>query len=124
MKKVFIESHGFTDKVQELLDDDNYALFQKQLLGQPEQGTVMPGCGGLRKVRVRDPKRRKGKRGGARVIYLHVPEANWIYLLDIYGKGEKDDLNVAERKLLRQLAAEFKREALQAAARARKGDTI
>src|SRR5439155_21622048 len=90
MKKIFIESREFTKQVQKFLDDDAYALFQKELLAQPEQGTLMPGCGGLRKVRLRDPRRGKGKRGGTRVIYLHVPQMNWIYLLDIYGKHEKD----------------------------------
>jgi hypothetical protein len=123
MKKVFIESRGFTDAVRKFLDDDAYALFQKQLLAQPDLGTVIPGCGGLRKVRVGDPRRRKGKRGGARVIYLHVPEVNWIYLLDIYGKDEKDDLSAAEKKTLRRLADDFKKEAVQAAI-ARRRDTI
>lgn len=77
----------------------------------------MPGCGGLRKIRTGDPRRRKGKRGGARVIYFHVPEANWIYLLDIYGKDEKEDLNAAEKKILKRLASEFKKEAIRAASR-------
>jgi hypothetical protein len=75
----------------------------------------MPGCGGLRKMRFADPRRRKGERGGVRVIYLHVPQADWIFLLDLYGKDEKDDLSAAEKKVLRQLAAEFKEAALRAA---------
>jgi hypothetical protein len=80
----------------------------------------MPGCGGLRKIRLANPRRGKGKRGGARVIYLHVPEVNWIYLLDIYGKDEKEDLSAAEKKILKRLAEEFKQEAMRAASRAAK----
>jgi putative transcriptional regulator len=91
MKKLFIESREFTNVVQQFFHDEAYAAFQTQLLAQPDKGRVMPGCGGLRKIRVGDPTRRKGKRGGARIIYLHVPEANWIYLLDIYGKDEKGE---------------------------------
>lgn len=117
MKKLFIESPGFTDAVHEFFDDETYADFQKQLLAQPNKGTVMPGCGGLRKIRTANPRRRKGKRGGARVIYLHVPEANWIYLLEVYGKDEKDDLSAAEKKILKRLAGEFKKEAIRAASR-------
>ena len=71
----------------------------------------MPGCGGLRKIRAADPKRGKGKRGGARVIYLHVPAAKRFYLLDVYGKDEKADLSANEKKQLRQLAEQLKREA-------------
>ena len=35
----------------------------------PELGDVMPGTGGLRKVRWEDARRGKGKRVGLRVIY-------------------------------------------------------
>src|SRR5207248_7127996 len=108
MKKLFIESRAFTEEVQQFFDDEAYAAFQKELLAQPDRGTIMPGCGGLRKLRVVDPRRRKGKRGGARVIYLHVPQVDWIFLLDIYGKDEKDDLSPAEKKALKLLAEGFK----------------
>jgi hypothetical protein len=116
MKKTFIESSGFTARVRDFLDEDAYAALQNELMEWPETGAVMPGCGGLRKMRFADPRRRKGKRGGVRVIYLHVPAIDWIFLLDLYGKDEKDDLSAAEKKVLRQLAAEFKEAALRAAA--------
>ena len=74
----------------------------------------MPGCGGLRKIRIADPKRGKGKRGGARVIYLYVPEAKWFFMLDIYGKDEQDDLSPAQKKTLAQLINELKHQALAA----------
>jgi len=46
------------------------------------------------------------------VIYLPVPEADWIYLLDIYSKDEKDDLTGDEKKVLRRLAERFRSEAI------------
>jgi hypothetical protein len=116
MKKTFIESSGFTARLPDFLDEDAYAALQNELLELPETGKVMPGCGGLRKMRFADPRRRKGKRGGVRVIYLHVAETDWIFLLDLYGKDEKDNLSAAEKKVLRRLAEEFKKEALRAAA--------
>ena len=54
------------------MSDEALADCQRELLNDPEMGSVMPGCGGLRKMRVAHPRRGKGKRGGARVIYLHV----------------------------------------------------
>ncbi|GDY06651.1 hypothetical protein LBMAG52_01370 [Planctomycetia bacterium] len=63
MKAVFIESSEFTEWVAECLPDDAYAVLQQELMDQPDKGDVMPGCGGLRKVRTADPKRGKGKRG-------------------------------------------------------------
>jgi hypothetical protein len=114
MKATFIEATGFTESVSDMLTDQAYAKLQSLLLENPESGDVMPGCGGLRKIRLADFKRRKGKRGGCRVIYLHVPTARRIYMLDIYGKGEKEDLSANEKKQLRQLADQLKKEAIQA----------
>ena len=78
------------------------------LVVNPHAGRVMPGCGGLRKIRFRDPHRGKGSRGGLRVIYLYLPEPCWVFLLDIYDKDEKDDLSSEEKKILARLAARIK----------------
>jgi hypothetical protein len=112
MKATFIETTGFTRDIADFLPDYAYAKLQQRLMENPADGDVMPACGGLRKARTADPKRGKGKRGGARVIYLHVPTARRFYLLDIYGKDEKDDLSAAEKKQLRQLAERLKKEAI------------
>src|SRR6266851_7355075 len=112
MKATFIETTGFTRSISDFLPDNAYAKFQQRLMMNPDDGDVMPGCGGLRKARTADPKRGKGKRGGARVIYLHVPTAKRFYLLDIYGKDEKDDLSADEKKQLRRLVEQRKKEAI------------
>lgn len=117
MKAVFVETTSFTEWVSDYLPDDSYARLQQELMDNPQKGTPMPGCGGLRKVRSADPNRGKGKRGGVRVIYFYVPEAKWFFMLDIYGKDEKDDLSADERKQLRKLADELKKQAIVAAKR-------
>ena len=113
MKAVFVETRSFTNLVKEYFADDaDYQEFQMMLLEHPEKGDVIQGCGGLRKVRWRDVKRRKGARGGLRVIYLHVPEISRFLLLDVYNKDEADDLTKEERKFLADLADEYRIEAL------------
>jgi hypothetical protein len=57
--------------------------------------------GGLRKVRWATKGR--GKSGGVRVIYFYVTAAAQIRLIAIYKKGVKDDLNAAEKKVLKKL---------------------
>jgi hypothetical protein len=111
MKAVFIESTEFTQWVSAHLPDDAYAALQQELLDDPLKGRVMPGCGGLRKIRTPDPRRGKGKRGGARVIYLYVPEAKCFFMLDVYDKDEQEKLSSSEKKTLAALATEFKRQA-------------
>lgn len=119
MNRSFIEATEFTEWVTEYLTDDQYAAMQQELLLDPEKGDVMPGCGGLRKLRVGDPKRGKGKRGGARAIYLDVPEAGIIFFLDIYGKDDKDDLSPSEKKALKALVEVYKREVSRGARKLR-----
>jgi hypothetical protein len=114
MNATFVETRSFTEAVTSFLSDDLYAGLQRRLMENPDAGDVMPSCGGLRKIRAVDPRRRKGKRGGARVIYLHIPAARRFYMIDIYGKDEKDDLSAAEKKMLRQLAARLKAESVLA----------
>ncbi len=72
------------------------------------------------KTFVETTNRQKGKRGGARVIYLHVAEAEQFLMLDVYSKGEKDDLTPAEKKDLRELARQYKGLMVEAARKAEK----
>jgi hypothetical protein len=61
------------------LDDDEYAALQEFLMQNPEAGKVVPGSGGVRKLRWRHGS--SGKRGGLRVLYFvrHQPNEFWIY---------------------------------------------
>jgi mRNA-degrading endonuclease RelE of RelBE toxin-antitoxin system len=111
MNKLFIETREFTEWVTTFLADDEYAALQRELQVSPDRGDVIPGCDGLRKLRIRDPSRGKGKRGGARVIYLHVPESDRIYLVTIYSKEQRDDLSAGQKKLYRQLVKVLKQQA-------------
>ena len=67
------------------LSDDEFARLQMVLRDNPTAGVVIPGSGGIRKLRWR--RQGMGKRGGVRIIYyLHRPHTTW--LLTIYAKGE------------------------------------
>jgi hypothetical protein len=66
------------------------------LAGNPRVGAVVPGTGGLRKLRWALPGR--GKSGGARVIYYYQNESIPLYVLDIYAKNQKTNLSAAEKK--------------------------
>jgi hypothetical protein len=113
MKKVFVESSGFSSRLARFLDDRGLAEFQWFLMKNPDLGEVMPGCGGLRKIRWKDPRRQTGKRGGMRIIYLHLAELDQVFLVDVYGKDDKEDLSENEKKVLKKLALLFRSESLR-----------
>jgi hypothetical protein len=78
------------------------------LAGNPEYGVPIPGHGGLRKMRVALPRLRIGKRGGYRCIYrrARIDEIEYVVFLEIYFKGDVDDLS---RAGYAQLASEAAR---------------
>ena len=86
----FIETRLFTRLVQEYLDDDEYRELQKVLMDNPETGNIIPGSGGLRKVRWRAPGR--GKRGGYRVIYYARLKQGVILMLTMYPKNVAENI--------------------------------
>ena len=98
---LIIETTIFTKRIARLVDDDNYRELQEVLIGNPEAGDVIPGSGGLRKIRWRVAGR--GKRGGVRVIYYRVNTAERIYMLYAYAKNEVEDLTRDQLKALRQI---------------------
>ena len=103
---LFVETPVFTKQVRALLDDDEYRALQAALLLRPEQGALIRGSAGLRKIRW-GPKGR-GKRGGLRVIYYWDAARESCYMLFVYGKTEQGDLTPAQvRALARVVREEF-----------------
>lgn len=100
----FLETPVFTRSIQGLLGDEEYRSLQVALLLRPEQGVLIPGSGGLRKLRWRAPGR--GKRGGVRVIYYWHPRDAAFFLLFAYAKGMRDDLTPGQTRALRRLVKE------------------
>lgn len=103
----FVETTVFSRQVRDLLAEEDHRALQLALLFRPEQGSLIKGSGGLRKVRWA-PKG-TGKRGGVRVIYYWNAEEDRIYMLFCYPKTTQDDLT---REQLRTLAR-FVREELK-----------
>ena len=98
---ILIETPVFTRQILALLADDEYAGLQKDLHGKPFAGDVVPGGGGMRKLRWTCAATGKGKRGGIRALYYWRTAEDKIYMLFAYGKGAKDDLTETQKKTLR-----------------------
>lgn len=111
MNRSFIEVPTFTAKWRELgLTDEDLRELQKVLLQNPKKGNSIAGTGGLRKIRIPMENRGKGKRGGARALYVDVEIKELIYLINVYSKDEKDDLSEDEKKAFRAVVKFLKEE--------------
>jgi mRNA-degrading endonuclease RelE of RelBE toxin-antitoxin system len=103
MKAVFIELPPFERHRASYLDDDDFRSLQNLLMLQPEVGDLIPGTGGLRKLRFGNARRGKGKRGGLRVIYYWWDTGSQIWLFTVYNKDEIADLTPLQRKALKEM---------------------
>ena len=101
-----LETSIFSRRADALLSAEDRADLIETLVRDPEAGDVMPGLGGVRKLRFA-PKGR-GKSGGLRVIYYVLSESRPILALLIYGKNEQGDLSPAQRRVVAALTAEMK----------------
>jgi len=98
----FIEAKAFTKYVYDYLSDDEYLGLQSFLLLYPESGKVVPGSGGVRKIRW--AMSGKGKSGGVRIIYYFKRQDDEIWFLTIYSKNELENIPA---HVLRQIAKEI-----------------
>lgn len=96
-----IETPIFTRRIQVILSDEEYRLLQTHLVNKPDVGKVIPGSGGMRKLRW--SAKGHGKSGGIRVIYYWFMSKDIILLLFAYSKNEQDDLTKEQLRQLRKV---------------------
>ncbi|HEX4590616.1 MAG TPA: type II toxin-antitoxin system RelE/ParE family toxin [Gemmataceae bacterium] len=100
----FIETPVFTKIATALWSDDEYHALQLALFFRPALGPIIPGSGGLRKVRW--SRSGAGKRGGVRVIYHWHEATETFFMLYIYSKAKQGDLSAQQLRQLSRLVRE------------------
>ena len=100
-----VETPEFQRRVRGLLRVGETEALIDYLAANPDAGDVMPGTGGARKLR--RAVQGKGKSGGIRVITFFSGPPVPVFLLTVFGKGEKIDLAKAERNALRKMLGEL-----------------
>lgn len=98
-----VETPEFLSATRKLLSDEERMLLVDYLAYHPTAGDLIPGTGGVRKLRWGLEGR--GKRGGARVIYFHHDAGMPLFALTAFAKNEQADLSQQDRNGFRQLTA-------------------
>jgi mRNA-degrading endonuclease RelE of RelBE toxin-antitoxin system len=101
---LLVETPIFTERVLQVLSDDEYRGLQFFIAQHPEAGDLIPGSSGLRKLRWKIAG--KGKRGGTRIIYYWVTRRDTVILIFIFKKSERSDLTKDQLKKLRAMVEE------------------
>lgn len=99
------EFPDFIKRIKKLLKPVELKELREHIAMYPEAGDIIPGTGGLRKMRWAAGG--KGKRGGARVIYYYHVADFEILLLAVYVKNEQEDLTTEDKKFLKMLIIEY-----------------
>ena len=107
-----VETLRYQADAERLFTADERDAIVDLVASDPRCGVVVPGGGSVRKVRVGFGGR--GKRGGARVLYIFGGDDLPVFLLAAFAKNEKDDLSPAERaalaKAITTLLANYRRQ--------------
>lgn len=108
MKKLItvVELTPFLHAVQDIWDDAERAFFTTYIAENYEDGDLIQGTGGLRKLRWKRPG--IGKRGGVRIIYYYYDQQAPVYLITAFAKNEKENLTNEDKKYLAALTAQLK----------------
>lgn len=96
----FVETAVFARAREQYLDDFEFAELQQFLIRHPDAGDVVPGSGGVRKLRWAISGR--GKRGGSRILYVWANARGEIWLLVMYGKHVQENIAPATLRLLKE----------------------
>ena len=101
--QTIVELPEFLRTSDKLLSDAERLSIINYLAAHPAAGDIMRGTGGIRKLRW--SAQGKGKSGGVRVIYYHHNESMPLFLLTLFGKGEKANLTKSESNDLAKLTS-------------------
>lgn len=82
------------------MTEAEYRELQEKLISNPGAGAVVPGSGGVRKMRWAASGR--GKRGGYRIIYYVQRPKGVIWLLTMYPKNVRDTIPAHILKQIRE----------------------
>jgi mRNA-degrading endonuclease RelE of RelBE toxin-antitoxin system len=107
-----VETPSYLDDAERLFSSDERKAIVDRLAADPTCGVVIPGSGGIRKVRFGFGTR--GKSGGARIIYLFSGVNLPVFILAVFAKNEKANLSAADRnalgKMVVAMIADYRRQ--------------
>lgn len=88
------------------LNDEDQRALEVAIMAHPQGPPVVPGTGGLRKLRFASPRSDRGKSGSVRVCYVYFEQHAVALLVTAYPKNTKDNLTATEKAAINKLIHE------------------
>lgn len=112
MKRIIILTKRFEKEIDKLFNKNkllknDFEIFKEVLAENPKEGDLIPGTSGIRKIRLKSAH--GGKSGGFRVCYYYFTKDEKIILIFIYHKNEQDNITAEQKKMLKEIANEIKK---------------
>ncbi|MDR1205450.1 MAG: type II toxin-antitoxin system RelE/ParE family toxin [Peptococcaceae bacterium] len=106
VERMFVHTRVFDRKWADIgYDDDDLLELQKAICENPQRPPVIPGTGGVRKIRI--ALEGHGKSGGVRVLYVDFVVKGVAGLLYAYPKNEKESITAEEKKILKTMVEQI-----------------
>jgi hypothetical protein len=103
-----VATRGYDKRARKVFTPAERAAAELEIALAPAAWPVIAGTGGARKARA--ARGGRGKSGGARIIYYVLTRRGVLYLLDVYAKSAKEDLNEGEKREIRSFIAALETE--------------
>lgn len=100
------ETQIFRKQAERIWDEEERMALIDHVARNPESGVIVPGTGGVRKMRW--GRAGGGKRGGARVVYFYHHADAPLYLLLAYAKAKAEDMSADEKQEAKAITAALK----------------
>lgn len=101
-----VELPTFSKAIKKLFSEDDKNRLYKALSQNPEQGDIIIGTSGVRKMRFSHGN--QGKRGGSRIIYYYHVSESEVLMITAYAKNKQEDLTEDQKKAMRNLIKQLK----------------
>ena len=97
--RTVVETRTFNAKAVKIWTPEEYEDFVVYIASTSNAGQVVPGSGGVRKIRW--SRQGSGKRGGVRIIYYNNSDYE-TWLLAMYEKNERENIPAHELKKIKE----------------------
>jgi hypothetical protein len=102
MKRLFITTNEFWNLWVSIgFNDEDIRCLEDELIERPDAGKVIPGTGGLRKLRWQ--RKGMGKRSGIRVLYVDFLKYEQLHFISLIKKSEKENISITDKKTISNL---------------------